>query len=123
MMCRSAGQGGGQHVTEVGGLAPEQPLEGGVDGCELAAAAGGEDLQGEARALLRRALRDEAVLPRVIGDGDPGDPAAGELRGDLGDVGEVERLRSGERRGDPVQAPLLSERDRGRFGRSPASRC
>jgi hypothetical protein len=52
-MCRSAGQGGGQHITEVGGLASEQLLERGVDSGELAAAAGGEDLQGEARELLR----------------------------------------------------------------------
>jgi hypothetical protein len=110
------GQGGCQHIAEAGRLAPEQPSEGRVDGSELTPAAGGEDPECEARVCLGRALRDEAVPPLAIRDGDACDPAAGELCGNGGDAGEVESLRSGERWRDPVKAALVGERDDRRVG-------
>jgi hypothetical protein len=49
-------------------------------------------------------VRDQAGRPLLAGDGDAGDLPPGQLRGDARDVGEIERLRAGQRRRDAVAA-------------------
>jgi hypothetical protein len=70
-MRHSAGQGGGQHITEVGGLAPEQLLEGGVDD--------GERRGDPVQAPLLAAIATAEPAPRAAGPV----PVANALRAEI----------------------------------------
>lgn len=64
----------------------------------------------------RDALAHQLLPEAVVGEGGPGDGAAGELAGDGGELVEGERLRPRERRGGALEAALVGQDGGGRLG-------
>ena len=86
----SAREAGCQDVAHGHRWPAEQAFQGGIHGGELALAAGEEQAQEHVGLRLGHAAGDQARPPPLVGDGDAGDRAPGEFRGDRCEAGEVE---------------------------------